>query len=216
MERVVTEQRPEGCSGENCPLVNIDTLRFPDEPALERLIDARLRAMTQTAPDDRLPASLEAYQRDFLAHAEPRWSTYLQAKPRDHHDTLVVIELSSYLDRGGAHGMPGRGFINYDLEQDRALTLEDVLLPGQEERFWALAEQAHRDWLQGNQPADDPQFAERWPFQRTNNVALLADRVLLKYDVYSLGPYSMGHPELSIPYGQLDGVLRPERLPEPH
>jgi hypothetical protein len=29
---------------------------------------------------------------------------YLQAKVREQHDDLVIIELSSYLDTGGAHG----------------------------------------------------------------------------------------------------------------
>lgn len=215
IDRQVTERHPPGCQGEHCPLVNVDTLVFADEPALNRLIDARLRAMTVMAPDEATPATLDGYQQAFLAAAEPGWSTYLQAKLRERHGSLAVLELSSYLFRGGAHGMPGRGFINFDLARDREVTLADALLPGQEARFWQLAEQAHRQWLDGNRPEGDPDFDRRWPFQRTPHVALLSDRVLLKYDVYSLGPYSMGHPELSIPYAQLGGVLAPPYLPAP-
>ena len=170
VRQVISEQRPTGCAeqDERCPLVNIDTQLFADEPALNALIDARLRKMTVNSPDAEVPATLEGYQQAFLRNAEPGWSSYLQSKLIDQHGSLLVIELSSYLYTGGAHGMPGRGFINYDREQDRELGLADVLL---------------------------------------------RDKVLLKYDVYSIAPYSSGHPELEIPYTELRAIVKPEYLP---
>lgn len=209
----LSEVRPHGCQGEDCPLVNIDTLHFPSEPALERVVDERLRRMTQYGPEDRLPPSLDAYRQDFLAQAEPGWGTWLQAKLRDWHGEILVVELSSYLFQGGAHGMPGRGFVNFDRAQDRALGLQDLVIPGREGAFWREAEAAHQRWLDGQGLADDAQFRTMWPFQRTANIALLRDRVLLKYDVYSLAPYSYGHPELVIGYDRLKGILRAEYLP---
>ena len=208
----VTEQRPAGCTGENCPLVNVDTLIFADEPELNRLIDARLRQMTVNGPDDQVPDSLQRYEQRFLSTAEPGWSSYLQAKLRDQHGDILVVEFSSYLYVGGAHGMPGRGFINYDREQNRALRLEDLLIPGQEGSFWRVARQAHQHWLAENGHAQDAEFVDFWPFQQTANIALLKDSVLLKYDVYSIAPYSSGHPELFIPHEQLKGILKAEYL----
>ncbi len=208
VRQVISEQRPTGCAeqDERCPLVNIDTQLFADEPALNALIDARLRKMTVNSPDAEVPATLEGYQQAFLRNAEPGWSSYMQSKLIDQHGSLLVIELSSYLYTGGAHGMPGRGFINYDREQDRELGLADVLLPGKEGAFWRVAAKAHQRWLLANQ--QDAEFARQWPFVRTANVALLRDKVLLKYDVYSIAPYSSGHPILEIPYEALDGILR--------
>jgi len=213
VRQAISEQRPAGCSeqDDNCPLVNIDTHLFVDEPALNALIDERLRKMTVNNPDAELPATLEGYQRDFLRDAERGWSSYLQAKLREQHDSLLVIELSSYLYTGGAHGMPGRGFINYDREQDRELGLADILVPGKEGAFWRAAAQAHQRWLLANQ--HDAEFARQWPFQRTSNIALLRDKVLLKYDVYSIAPYSSGHPELEIPYEALEAIVKPAYLP---
>lgn len=213
VRQIISEQRPAGCSeqDESCPLVNIDTQLFTDEPALNALIDERLRKMTLNSPDAELPATLEGYQQDFLRDAEPGWSSYLQAKLREQHDSLLVVELSSYLYTGGAHGMPGRGFINYDRQQDRELELADILLPGKEGAFWRVAALAHQRWLLANQ--HDAEFSQRWRFQRTANVALLRDKVLLKYDVYSIAPYSSGHPELEIPYSELSGILKPAYLP---
>jgi len=214
IRQILSEQRPAGCpeQDESCPLVNIDTEHFVNEPALNALIDERLRRMTMFVPEDEIPATLEDYQEAFLRDAEPRWSSYLQAKLRERHGDILVIELSSYLFTGGAHGMPGRGFINYDREQDRELRLEDILLPGQAGNFWRAARQAHQRWLAENEHNQDAEFIEFWPFQQTAHIALLKDSVLLKYDVYSIAPYSSGHPELSIPHEQLKGIVRPEYL----
>lgn len=206
--QVIIEQRASNCSeiDESCPLVNIDTQVFADEPALNVMIDLRLREMTANSPNATVPASLDRYKQQFLANAERGWSSYLQAKLTDQYDSMLVVELSSYLFTGGAHGMPGRGFINYDRVQDRELKLADVLLPGKEGAFWRVAAKAHQQWLFAN--GHDADFSRQWPFQQTANVALLHDKVLLKYDVYSIAPYSSGHPILEIPYEALGGILR--------
>lgn len=214
VRQILSEQRSRDCPEQNderCPLVNIDIEYFASEPALNALVDERLRRMTLNSPDAAVPATLEAYQQAFLQDAEEGWSSYLQAKLREQHSSLLVVELSSYLFTGGAHGMPGRGFINYDREQDHELKLADVLLPGKQGAFWRAAAQAHQQWLLDNQ--HDADFSRQWPFQQTGNVALLRDHVLLKYDVYSIAPYSSGHPELIISYDELAGILKPQYLP---
>ena len=125
----------------------------------------------------------------------------------------MIIELSSYLDTGGAHGNPGRAFINWSRQQDKVLTLQDMLVPGQEETFWKTAEEAHRGWLIATKMDQDPEFVKNWPFQKTPNIALTYGAVVLKYDVYAIAPYAMGHVELKIPYPRLNGVIKPELFP---
>lgn len=214
VQRNAWEAHTPGCDGPRCPLVNIDTLTFASEPALTALVEQRLLGMTMNTPDAVLPDSLQAYQDDFLQRAEPGWMAYLQAKIREQHDNLVVIELSSYLHTGGAHGMPGRGFINYDRALGKALSLTDMLRPGQEALFWQRAEQAHQRWLKASGLDQDAAFLDTWPFTTTANIALGRQALYLKYDVYSIAPYAMGHPELVIPYDQLADVLKPQYLPE--
>ncbi len=213
-QRIVWEQRPEVCPRERCSLVNVDTLKFADEPQLSALIEQALLTMTREDADSTLPASLRARGDELLRRQPEGWETWLQAKLADQHGDLLVVELSSYLYRGGAHGMPGRGFINYSRSQQRALQLADLLLPGQEAAFWQAAGEAHQRWLAAQQIDDPQEFRRIWPFQPTANIALLRDKVLLKYDVYALAPYSMGHPNLEIPYSRLRQILRPEYLPE--
>ena len=208
-----SEQVKAGCKGDDCPLVNIETVHFAADPKLDALIEQSLLKMTVNSPDDKLAPSLSAYREQFLRNAVTRNSMYLQAKVREQHDDLVIIELISYLDTGGAHGMPGRGFINWSRKDQKAVTLQDMLLPGQENAFWGAAKVAHNSWLINSHLGNDPQFVKDWPFQKTPNVALLKDKVVLKYDVYSIAPYSEGNVELSIPYSRLNGIIKPEWLP---
>jgi hypothetical protein len=211
-----SEQIKPGCDSPNCPLVNIDTVHFPTEPQLDTLVEQRLLQMARTSPGASMPASLSAYRETFLRESPDRNSMYLQAKVREQHDGLVIIEVSSYLDTGSAHGDPGRGFISYSRLQHKALSLSDMLLPGQEEAFWKIAKVAHNSWLISSQNDRDPEFVKNWPFQKTPNVALASSGMLLKYNVTTIAPYALGLIEMTIPYARLTGVIKPELVPARH
>jgi hypothetical protein len=213
VRRDASEQIKPGCTGADCPLVNIDTVHFPDEPTLDSLVERSLLQMTGNSPDAPLPVSLKAYEEKFLREAPSHNGSYLQAKVREQHDGLVIVELSSYLDTGDEQGTPGRGFINYSRQQHRALALQDMLLPGQEEAFWLTAQQAHKEWLINSRLAQDPAFVKTWPFQKTPNIALTASGIILKYGVATIAPYASGHIELKMSYLQLNGILKPELFP---
>jgi hypothetical protein len=213
-QRIAWEQRAAGCQGERCSLVNVDTLSFADQPRLNALIEQALLAMTHGSSDGPPPASLRDYAQALLRQAPEGRETWLQAKLVDQHDELAVIELSSYLDAGGSHGLPGRGFINYSLAQQRALPLGELLIPGGEEPFWQAASEAHQRWLRAQKLEGNAEFRSSWPLRPTTNVALLKDKVLLKYDSYTIAPYEMGHPTLEIPYSRLRNILKPQYLPQ--
>ncbi|WP_445180004.1 RsiV family protein [Pseudomonas sp. McL0111] len=211
--RDASETLKPGCANPDCPLVNIDTVHFAAEPALDGVIERRLLQMTRSEPNAPVAPTLAAYREQFLRNAGPRNSSYLQAKVREQHDGLVIVELSSYLDTGGAHGTPGRGFINYSRQQHKVLTLSDMLLPGQEDAFWKAAQVAHNSWLISTKLDQEADFVKSWPFVKTPNVALTYGAVVLKYDVSTIAPYALGHVELKIPYPRLNGILKPELFP---
>lgn len=211
--RQAWEHRPEGCAGQDCPLVNIDLQQLKDLPALNARIERELLKLTIELPGDPPPLSLAVYEREFLASGKPGWMSYLQAKVLEQHDRLAVIELSSYRFNGGKRGVPGRAYLTYDRELGRVVELDDLLLPGLQEAFWEQARQAHQSWLANNGLAENTQFQAVWPFVRTANVALLHDSVMLKYEIERIAPYESGHPTLRIPYAKLDGILKPVYFP---
>ena len=208
--RDTSEQSKPGCTSADCPLVNIDTVHFAKEPKLDALTEQRLLEMTGANP---LPTSLETYREQFLKTAAPNNNMYLQAKVREQHDGLVIIELSSYLDQGATHGEPGRAFINYSRQQQKALTLTDMLLPGKQDAFWKAGQVAHNSWLISTRLSLEPEFVKTYPFQKTPNVALTSGGVVLKYPTNTIAPYALGHVELQIPYSRLEGIIKPELVP---
>ena len=208
--RDTSEQSKPGCTSADCPLVNIDTVHFAKEPKLDALTEQRLLEMTGANP---LPTSLETYREQFLKTAAPNNNMYLQAKVREQHDGLVIIELSSYLDQGATHGEPGRAFINYSRQQQKALSLTDMLLPGKQDAFWKAGQVAHNSWLISTRLSLEPEFVKTYPFQKTPNVALTSSGVVLKYPTNTIAPYALGHVELQIPYSRLEGIIKPELVP---
>ena len=208
--RDTSEQSKPGCTSADCPLVNIDTVHFAKEPKLDALTEQRLLEMTGANP---LPTSLETYREQFLKTAAPNNNMYLQAKVREQHDGLVIIELSSYLDQGATHGEPGRAFINYSRQQQKALTLTDMLLPSKQDAFWKAGQVAHNSWLISTRLSLEPEFVKTYPFQKTQNVALTSSGVVLKYPTNTIAPYALGHVELQIPYSRLEGIIKPELVP---
>jgi len=213
VKREAWEHIKPGCTAQDCPLVNIATVHFPALPKLDAIVERSLLKLTRYGEGAPLPASLKSYEDSYLRSAQHRNSSYLQAKVREQHDGLVIIELSSYLDTGGAHGTPGRGFINYSRQQHKVLNLSDMLLPGQEEAFWKAAQVAHNSWLISTKLDQEAEFVANWPFVKTPHVALTYGGVILKYDVTTIAPYALGHVELKIPYPRLNGILKPELFP---
>ncbi|WP_084308906.1 DUF3298 and DUF4163 domain-containing protein [Phytopseudomonas flavescens] len=206
------EHKTPGCAAQDCPLVNIDLQRLSDRPQLNARIESTLLDLVNAATGNR-PHSLADHEREFLANGKPGWVSYLQDKVISQHDRLVVIELSSYHFIGGAHGVPGRTYLNYDRELDKVLSLQDFIVPGEEAAFWQIAQRAHQAWLIAQGHGDDAEYRQSWPFERTPNIALNPDALMLKYDVARLAPYADGHPEIKIPYSQLQGILRPAYMP---
>ena len=202
------EHKPAGCTAQDCPLVNVELQRLADQPALDKRIEDTLLDLVQQATEQR-PASLQAHEQQFLANGKPGWVSYLQAKVLEQNARFVVIELSSYHFTGGAHGMPGRTYLNVDRQSMQVASLQDVLVPGEESGFWQVAERAHQAWLIAQGHGNDLDYRKNWPLQRTAIIAFLRDAVMLKYDVASIAPYADGHPEILIPYTQLEGIIRP-------
>jgi hypothetical protein len=216
VSRQAWEHRAPGCAAKDCALVNIDLQKLDDLPELNARIEQELLKLTIELPGDPPAPSLEIYEKEFLASAKPGWMSYLQAKVLEQHDQLVVIELSSYRFTGGAHGIPGRAYLNYDRDKGRLLSLDELLMPDEQVAFWQQAELAHQAWLKAGGLDQDPAYQAEWPFVRTANVALLRRAVLLKYEIGRIAPYASGHPELWIPYARLGGILKPMYVPARH
>ena len=201
---------------EQCPSIDVQTVAFPGDATLTAFVDHALAAMTGLDTNVRLPYStLAEFEPYYWRTARPRDQTVLRAEVLRQTGALVVLELDSYLFTGGAHGIPATQYVNWDRAAARALSLDDLLEPGRRDDYVAALRRAHARWLESNPDAqDDPAAYDKlWPFVPTANTALTEQGLTVKYDAYSIAPYSHGQPELIIPYPELRGILRPAYLP---
>src|SRR5690625_423519 len=205
-----------GCKGE-CPSLFVDSLVFLGVPKLTELVDHALAMMTGVS-DQRLPpySTIAEFEDYFWKTAAPRDTVTLAARTRYRNRYLTVIELNSgQYFTGAAHGITATQFLNWDNANSRVLGVDDLLESGTWPQFVRALERAHTRWVQHAPEArDDLETWQRlWPFQPTQNIALVDSGVVAKYGSYEIAPYSSGQPELHIPYDELRGILRPAYLP---
>jgi len=215
-QQVKWKRSKPDCKGE-CPTLEVDTLVFAGHPELTRLVDHALALMTGVNDDQAPPySSIAGFEEYYWQVAGSRDSVVLASKLRYRSKYLTVIELDSWqYFTGAAHGIGATQFLNWDNARQTIVSLDQILAPGGRARFDDALRHAHARWLE-KQPdvqADPETWNRIWPFQPSDNFALTDQGLVVKYDTYELAPYYYGQPELLIPYGELDGVLRVDYLP---
>lgn len=205
------------CERDRCAQLDIQTLRFKSQPEFNQFLDSALVSMawqseTEVAPY-REVTELEAY---FESAAKPGELLSLKVSVLRQTPQLVVLSLTQYRFEGGAHGESAQQLINWLLPQDRVVSLKTALLPAAMPAYTAALKSAHRNWIADQARAgaidDAAAFSEQWPFVLSDNVALMADGLMVSYPRYAIGPGSFGEPIITLPYVALDGVLKPEIL----
>ncbi|CAM4001636.1 DUF3298 domain-containing protein [Bordetella muralis] len=216
VEKIQWQGTKPGCKGQ-CPTIEIDSVGFPAIPKLTALVDHVLAYMTGVDPGRPRPyQTLSEYTQYFWQTAQSRDSTIFKASVKDVSPQIIAIELHTgqYLT-GAAHGIPATQYLNWQRDRERVLALDEALLPNQHPAFVEALQRAHQAWLTRNEDAqrDRAAYDRMWPFQESDNFALTREGLVVKYDAYSIAPYSHGEPELLIPYTELHGILRPEFMP---
>jgi len=216
-ERIKWASNKPGCEGD-CPHIEIDSVAFPGNPKLTALVDHVLAYMTGTDANRRgAYDTLSEYTQYFWSTARPRDATYFKASVKDTVGDIVSIELhTEQFLTGAAHGIPATQYLNWERSRGRVMSLDEALIPGRRAEYVAALQRAHAKWLTSNPDAkrDPASYNKMWPFQESDNYALTRDGIVVKYDAYSIAPYSHGEPELNIPYADLRGILKPELLPK--
>ena len=125
----------------------------------------------------------------------------------------VVLNSSSYL--GGAHGSSSQQYYNFDSEKKKLVKLNEVLAPNQLAALENQAHEAFKTWVIESKLANDvSEYEQAWKFKLSDNYYLSKQGLILQYGEYEIGPYVVGLPRLTIPYEQLQTILKKQYLPE--
>lgn len=214
------------CQGDDCATIDVHMLAFDNDPQLSSEVERRLvqlgNPISESGVDeDNLPATVDAYADDFFnqsaqanngADTVVHYSASLEAKEVSHHDDLMVLELQGYVMTGGAHGMPFSNYMVIDERTHQVVTLDDMLQEGEKPAFEAALKTSWQDW-QDNSDVGQTLDPINWPFSPSDNAAPMEDAMAVTYSPYALGPYAIGMPTLTIPYSDLEGILKSRFLP---
>ena len=212
---------------DNCPDIEVKYLKS-NHSWIDNTVNARIDALVVNSkpsesgarvvktPDD-VKAALDEFVTSQFAEvpADSVFVYSLMVTPEylGHVNDFELFEINSYVFTGGAHGMPYSEYLTFDLTTKKQVTLDDMLIKGKKPRFEALAHDAYKAWVKT--VADDVSSYEKsWPFMLSDNVTLTETGINIRYQHYSIGPYAYGMPVLSIPYSQLDKVIKPHFIPK--
>ncbi|MGP5791430.1 RsiV family protein [Psychrobacter celer] len=211
---------------DNCPDIEVKYLKS-NHSWIDNTVNARIDALVVNSkpsesgarvvktPDD-VKAALDEFVTSQFAEvpADSVFVYSLMVTPEylGHVNDFELFEIHSYVFTGGAHGMPYSEYLIFDQQTKKPIQLADMLQPNKKSRFNALAYSAYKEWVK-TVDEDVASYEKSWPFSLSDNITLTDQGIDIRYQHYSIGPYAYGMPVLSIPYSQLQGVIKPQFLP---
>ncbi|ARS35415.1 DUF3298 and DUF4163 domain-containing protein [Pontibacter actiniarum] len=159
-------------------------------------------------------------QEEYLADLEGEvpataaWTLNVAVNPIYQSDRFVTLrqEYSSYT--GGAHGNSYFSLQTFDRQGNRVHLTEMVTDTTQ---LLQLAEREVRrkyDFPEGQSLTEAGLFVEDEKLPLPQEAGLTDKGLLLLYNSYEIGPYSMGMTEVTLPYAQIGNLLKPIYKPE--
>jgi len=195
------------CKGELCPTITFKKLSFEGHERFNAFLDRSLLGLALM--DTSKVKTFADFATQFWKTAEDRYEIVLGAEVRRATPSVIVIELQSYLYSGGAHGTSTMQYINWVPKMDKILTLNDMVLRGRMKAFEVALKKQYVKWLDTNEFAqtDKADYSKMWPFQFSDNAALMQNGIAVTFDHYVLGPYALGMPTIVVPYAELKGII---------
>lgn len=200
----------------DCRIVDISYPEFENQPALNDSVNKRIQRIytTETAygsVSDMVQGFMSDY-RNFKTDPNFNNRVYnLISKTRVlTNNQIVGLLIESYIYTGGAHGGTFHGFINWDNQARKQISIFDVLKPGTHDSLQVVAEQIFRrnEGISATEPLKQ-YFFEDNKFVLNENYLFTPEGIKYLYNEYEIKPYSSGRTELLIPYETIRNLLRP-------
>lgn len=137
--------------------------------------------------------------------------TYLGHKTLKNKEKLEQFRVTTETYTGGAHGMYWVNLYVFNMNSQKQLTIDDVIIKDKKRELEKLAKQKYYEFLKKHD-VNPEDLAEMWEFFLTNNFSFDNKGLVLIYQPYEITPYVMGSPELHISYAELSGIVKAEYL----
>ena len=127
---------------------------------------------------------------------------------------LVVCEMDGHSYAGGAHGYDETAFLNWDIKNQKEVTLSDIFVSGYQEQLRKTGEKIFRrdEKLSDNASLSDHYSFEKGKFSLNDNFMITPTGLQFLYNEYEIKSFAEGQTKLFISYGQIKSLLRPNTV----
>lgn len=149
----------------------------------------------------------------FVETNSAPWTLQISGEPYTPTGDLLSVVFTEYAYTGGAHPNTTYTTFTFDLVNERQLLWPDLLADGmtleavaaivQPALAETLTEMTDPEWLATGTAPTPENYA---------NFALTADGLLILFPPYQVAAYAAGPQQMTLPYSDLDGILKPEYL----
>ena len=117
----------------------------------------------------------------------------------------AVFEFSHDEYTGGAHGQYGSRYLMVDLSKQKALSLQDIIRPGQQSKLQERLKEAHDQYQQQCSCLNGkPTLTENFIFS--------TDGLEFRYPPYEISGFAYGEINLVVSWNWLEEIVKPEYL----
>lgn len=153
----------------------------------------------------------EGYSRfiNEFSDTKQSWHITIKTKLIFQDDHLISILASSESYMGGAHGNHWDNVLNFDATNGESFSQEDIITNHQE--FMEIAEVYFRKTRGISSNADlekEGYFFKDGQFNLPENIGFTEKGILLIFNPYEAGPYSMGEIRYTIPRDETKALVR--------
>ena len=178
--------------------------------SMQQAVDSFVSQYTHEYKQNLTPLYIED-KGDELKH---RWYEYeynIETETKVGRDDAVVIytiTLDYY--EGGAHGIEQLLVMNFDMQSGNQLTLQDIFVPGYEERLKEMLLNKLMDMTDSKtmEELKEKGFLYSMDMFPSENFMLEEDHITFVYNAYEIAPYTMGRTSLEMSYSELSEILK--------
>ncbi len=195
-----------------------DSLRYLTVNSIAGWLDSATVAGSPEARSDLAKAAAlfaadyEAVQKD-MGNLSGCWEVKTTADTVHAGDKALTVKYETFAYTGGAHPNSNLSFYTFDRQTGRLLTLSDMV--ADTTALLAVVEKAFRkqQHVQGASNLEEQgYFLRDGRFFLPNNIGMSREGMIFYYNPYEIAAYVLGPIQITIPYEQLNGILRNDWL----
>lgn len=166
--------------------------------------------------------SIEALIEDFIsrykdeeknfaqldASTKPAWKHYNEVLVLFNASNIIGLQFRSEVSESGEKPLEIIEYANFDMTDGQPLKLDNLFKEGYKPQLTAVAEEAFRRHygFNSSQGLKGFQF-KNGVFELNDNFTVNKKGIIFRYNPYEIASYSMGSPQIFIPFDQIRGLV---------